>query len=49
MKMMHQADKKNILAQEQYGNRKKKKIIERALSKRFTFDILRHTKLPAGI
>ena len=49
MKMMHQAEKENILAQEQYGSRKNKMVIQCALNKRLTFDILRTTKLPAGI
>ena len=47
--MMQQAEKRKILANEQYGSRKKKAAILHALNKRLTFDILRQQKQNAGI
>ena len=46
---MYHAEKNWLLAREQYGSRKNKTAIECALNKRLIFDILRQTKLPAGI
>ena len=47
--MMSKAEKALILANEQYGSRKRKAAITHSLNKRLTFDILRQQKKGGGI
>ena len=46
-KMLYNAEKYNIIAEEQYGSRKKHDSITAALNKQLTFDILRLQKKAA--
>ena len=45
-KVMHNAEKNDILAPEQYGSRKDKSAQDQALNKRLIFDVARQTKKP---
>ena len=46
-KMLYNAEKYNIIAEEQYGSRKKHNSITMALNKQLTFDILQQQKKAA--
>ena len=45
-KLAYQAEDKNSLAPEQYGNRKNHRAIEHVLNKKLCMDILRQNKIP---
>ena len=45
--MMYNAERAQVLAPENYGSRKRLTLLDHAVNKRLTFDILRQQRLPA--